>query len=93
MQSHRSLGPINLYAWKKQRGRISDGPLKFSSLFLQDVSDGRGDRAHLRLHHPLRLRARLPLRVGLSVRVSEREREKEEYTQFIRDKNQTSLFS
>ena len=34
MQSHRSLGPINLYAWKKQRGRMSDGPLKFPSLSL-----------------------------------------------------------
>ena len=40
------------------------------SLFLQDVPDGRGDRAHLRLLHPLLLRPRLPLHLGLPLRVS-----------------------
>ena len=38
--------------------------------FLQDVPDGRGDRAHLRLLHPLLLRPRLPLHLGLPLRVS-----------------------
>ena len=44
MQSHRSLGPINLYAWKKQREWMSDyydgGPLNIFLLcrtFLTDV--------------------------------------------------------